>query len=232
MSVNDRLYRSIDDRVLAGVCAGLADRLDLDPALVRIGYAILALLSGIVPLLVLYVIMVVVIPEGPSWTGVRSVGPQPTGPGWTVAGTPATGTSSNAGTPADAAAPAAGMAGDAAAPTDAAPTDAAPTQAMPTAAGPVPGWIPPGLPGGWDAASWRGQRNADRAARHAERAARRGERHRDPIAAIIAGLFLVGLGAFFLLRRTFDIDWAIVWPVAVIALGAVVLIAAVRPRSG
>jgi phage shock protein C len=221
MSVNDRLYRSIDDRVLAGVCAGLADRLDLDPALVRIGYAILALLSGIVPLLVLYVIMVVVIPEGPTWTGVRPVGPQPTGPGWTVAGTPASGTS------ADAAAPAAGMPGDADAPMGAAPTPAAPT-----AAGPVPGWIPPGLPGGWDAASWRGQRNADRAARHAERAARRGERHRDPIAAIIAGLFLVGLGAFFLLRRTFDIDWAIVWPVAVIALGAVVLIAAVRPRSG
>jgi phage shock protein C len=226
MSVNDRLYRSIDDRVLAGVCAGLADRLDLDPALVRIGYAILALLSGIVPLLVLYVIMVVVIPEGPSWTGVRPVGPQPTGPGWTVAGTPASGTPAS-GTPADAAAPAAGMPGDAAAL-----TDAALARAMPTAAGPVPGWIPPGVPGGWDAASWRGQRNADRAARHAERAARRGERRSDPIPAIIAGLFLVGLGAFFLLRRTFDIDWAIVWPVAVIALGAVVLIAAVRPRSG
>ena len=229
--MNDRLYRSIDDRVLAGVCAGLADRLDFDPALVRIGYAILALLSGIVPLLVLYVIMVVVIPEGPSWTGVRPVGPQPTGPGWTVAGTPASGTPAS-GTPADAAAPAAGMPGDAAAPTDAAPTNAAPTQEMPTAPGAVPGWIPPGVPSGWDAASWRGQRSADRAARHAERAARRGERHRDPIAAIIAGLFLVGLGAFFLLRRTFDIDWAIVWPVAVIALGAVVLIAAVRPRSG
>ena len=147
--MNDRLYRSVDDRVLAGVCAGLADRLDLDPALVRIGYAILALVTGIFPLLVLYVIMVVVIPEGPSWTGVRPVGPQPTGPGWAVAGTPASGTS------ADAAAPAAGMPGDADAPMGAAPTPAAPT-----AAGPVPGWIPPGLPGGWDAASWRGQRSA------------------------------------------------------------------------
>ena len=219
--MNDRLYRSIDDRVLAGVCAGLADRLDLDPAPVRIGYAILALLSGIVPLLVLYVIMVVVIPEGPSWTGVRPVGPQPTGPGWTVAGTPASGT------PADTPAPPAGMTGD-----TAAPADAAPAPAMPTAPGAVPGWIPPGVPGGWDAASWRGQRSADRAARHAERAARRAGRRSDPIPAIIAGLFLVGLGAFFLLRRTFDIDWAIVWPVAVIALGAVVLIAAVRPRSG
>ena len=220
--MNDRLYRSVDDRVLAGVCAGLADRLDLDPALVRIGYAILALLSGIFPLLVLYVVMVVVIPEGPSWTGVRPVGPQPTGPGWTVAGTPA-----NAGTPADAAAPAAGMPGDAAAP-----TAAAPTPTMPTAPGAVPGWIPPGVPGGWDAGSWRDQRSADRAARHAERAARRADRRSDPIPAIIAGLFLVALGAFFLLRNTFDIDWAVVWPVAVISFGVVVLIAAVRPRSG
>jgi phage shock protein C len=222
MSVNDRLYRSADDRVLAGVCAGLADRLDLDPALVRIGYAILALLSGIFPLLVLYVVMVVVIPEGPSWTGVRPVGPQPTGPGWTVAGTPA-----DASTPADAAAPAAGMPGDAAAP-----TGAAPIPTMPTAPGAVPGWIPPGVPGGWDAGSWRDQRSADRAARHAERAARRAARRSDPIPAIIAGLFLVALGAFFLLRNTFDIDWAVVWPVAVIAFGVVVLIAAVRPRSG
>jgi phage shock protein C len=222
MSVNDRLYRSADDRVLAGVCAGLADRLDLDPALVRIGYAILALLSGIFPLLVLYVVMVVVIPEGPSWTGVRPVGPQPTGPGWTVAGTPA-----DASTPADAAAPAAGMPGDAAAP-----TGAAPTPTMSTAPGAVPGWIPPGVPGGWDAGSWRDQRSADRAARHAERAARRAARRSDPIPAIIAGLFLVALGAFFLLRNTFDIDWAVVWPVAVIAFGVVVLIAAVRPRSG
>jgi phage shock protein C len=221
MSVNDRLYRSVDDRVLAGVCAGLADRLDLDPALVRIGYAILALVTGVFPLLVLYVIMVVVIPEEPSWAGVRPVGSQSTGPGWPAAGTPATGT------PADAAAPTAGLAGDAAAL-----AGAAPAPAMPTAPGAVPGWIPPGVPGGWDAGSWRDHRSADRAARRAERAAHRAERHSDPITAIIGGLFLVGLGAFFLLRNAFDIDWAVVWPVAVIAFGVVVLIAAVRPRSG
>ena len=214
--MNDRLYRSVDDRVLAGVCAGLADRLDLDPALVRIGYAILDLVTGIFPMLVLYVIMVVVIPEEPSWAGVRPVGPQPTSPGWTVAGTPA-----------DTVAPPAGMTGDAAAP-----ADAAPTPAMPTAPGAVPGWIPPGVHGGWDSGSWRDQRSADRAARHAERAARRAGRRSDPIPAIIAGLFLVALGAFFLLRRVIDIDMAVVWPVAVIAFGVVVLIAAVRPRSG
>jgi phage shock protein C len=221
MSVNDRLYRSVDDRVLGGVCAGLADRLDLDPALVRIGYAILALVTAVFPLVVLYVIMVIVIPEEPSWTGVRPVGPQPTNTGWAVPGAAVTGT------PAEAAAPAAGTAGEAAAP-----TDTAPAQAMPTAPGAVPGWIPPGAPGGWDAGSWRDQRSADRAARRAERAARRAQRRSDPIPAIVAGLFFVALGAYFLLRNTFAIDWAIVWPVAIIALGAVVLFAAVRPRSG
>jgi phage shock protein C len=227
MSVNDRLYRSVDDRVLAGVCAGLADRLDLDPALVRIGYAILALVTGIFPLLVLYVVMVVVVPEGPTWTGVRPVGPQPAGTGGPSMGWPAASASGDAGTPPDAAAPVAGMASD-----PAAPTGATPAQAMPTAPGAMPGWIPPGVPGGWDSGGWRDQRSADRVARHAERAARRAERRSDPIPAIIAGLFLVALGAFFLLRNAFDIDWAVVWPVAVIAFGVVVLIAAVRPRSG
>ncbi len=79
---------------------------------------------------------------------------------------------------------------------------------------------------------WRGHRGAERAARRAERAARRAERRSDPFLAIIVGLFLVALGAFFLLRRTFDIDWAVVWPVALLALGVVVLVAAIRPRSG
>ena len=44
--------------------------------------------------------------------------------------------------------------------------------------------------------------------------------------------FLVAIGAFFLLRNTFDIDWAVVWPVVVIAFGVVVLVAAFRPRAG
>ena len=34
--MNDRLYRSVDDRVIAGVCGGLAVRFALDPSLVRV----------------------------------------------------------------------------------------------------------------------------------------------------------------------------------------------------
>ncbi len=217
--MNDRLYRSVDDRVLGGVCGGLADRLDLDPALVRIGYAILDLVTGIFPLLVLYVIMVVVIPEEPGWAGVRPVGPQPTSSTWPVGGAPA-GTA-GAGAPADpSAAEMSGAPG----------TPASPPASTDPAA--IPGWVPPGYSGGWDGGSWRDQRRADRAARRAQRAARRAERRDDPVFAIIAGIFLVGLGAYFLLRNTFDIDWGVVWPVAVIAFGVVVLVAAFRPRSG
>ena len=219
--MNDRLYRSVDDRVLAGVCAGIADRLDMDPALVRVGYAILALVTGVFPLLVLYVIMVVVIPEEPTWAGVRPVDPSGPVPGWP------TGTVTPAGAPNDSAAPTAAPAAETAA-------AAGPAAAggSPASAGPMPGWIPPGTPGTWDRWSWRDQRRAERAARHADRAARRAERRADPLPGIIFGLFLVGLGAVFLLRRTFDIDWSVVWPVALLALGVVVLVAAIRPRSG
>lgn len=227
--MNDRLYRSVDDRIFGGVCAGLADRMDMDPALIRIGYAILALVTGIFPLLVLYVIMVVVIPEEPSWAGVRPVSPQPGGPTWPVGGPqPGGPTWPVGGPPAGAAAPPAAEPSSDPAAQASAPLAAA----MPVAPGPVPGWIPPGVPPVWDGGSWRDQRSMDRAARRAERAARRTERRSDPVPAIIGGLFLIALGAFFLLRNTFDIDWAVVWPVAVIAFGVVVLIAAFRPRSG
>ena len=47
-----RLYRSEDDRVLGGVCGGLAEIYDLDPSLVRI-VALLLVLSGVTPSLYL-----------------------------------------------------------------------------------------------------------------------------------------------------------------------------------
>ncbi len=46
-----RLHRSLEDRMLGGVAAGLAEYFDVDPTLVRIGFVVLALLGGLaVPL--------------------------------------------------------------------------------------------------------------------------------------------------------------------------------------
>ncbi|WP_088186793.1 PspC domain-containing protein [Desulfosporosinus sp. FKA] len=41
-----RLYRSSQDRQLGGVCGGIAEYLDLDPSLVRIGALLLLLVGG------------------------------------------------------------------------------------------------------------------------------------------------------------------------------------------
>ena len=62
--MDDRLYRSRDERMIAGVAGGLAERLDLDPSLVRIIWAVLVLPTGFLALLV-YVVMAIVVPEEP-----------------------------------------------------------------------------------------------------------------------------------------------------------------------
>ncbi len=90
----DRLYRSRTDRMFAGVAGGLAERLDADPALVRITWAVLVFVTGGFALLV-YIIMAFVVPEGPPATVVpggivegQAGGPAET-PGTATFGAPA-----------------------------------------------------------------------------------------------------------------------------------------------
>ena len=60
--------RSINDRKIAGVCAGVADYFDLDPLLVRVLWALAVLCAGTGVLL--YIILWIAVPEG--YTGVSS----------------------------------------------------------------------------------------------------------------------------------------------------------------
>ena len=55
-----RLMRSETDRMIAGVCGGLAEYLNLDPVLVRLAFVVLGLASGVG--LVLYVLLWLVMP--------------------------------------------------------------------------------------------------------------------------------------------------------------------------
>ena len=54
--MNERLYRSRSDRMIAGVAGGLAEIWNLDPSLVRIVWGVLVPLTGFIALLV-YVVM-------------------------------------------------------------------------------------------------------------------------------------------------------------------------------
>src|SRR5688572_10859087 len=60
--MTDRLYRSLDDRYIAGVAGGMAAAWNLDPALVRIAWTILAFLTGGFAVVV-YIVMAIVVPE-------------------------------------------------------------------------------------------------------------------------------------------------------------------------
>ena len=60
-----KLMRSRTDRTIAGVCAGMAHYLDLDVSLVRVVWALVTVLSGIFPGVVVYALSWVIIPEEP-----------------------------------------------------------------------------------------------------------------------------------------------------------------------
>ncbi|MCG3119800.1 MAG: hypothetical protein ALAOOOJD_02312 [bacterium] len=58
-----RLIRSVEDRKIGGVCGGLAKYLNVDPALVRIGWVVMTILSQYVIGVVTYIVMMIVVPE-------------------------------------------------------------------------------------------------------------------------------------------------------------------------
>lgn len=97
--MRDRLYRSRDERVLFGVAGGVAEWLDIDPALVRIVFALLVFTAGFGFLL--YIVMAIVVPLEPESVALPGpapdlptsagpvaapgIAPAPPGPSWTDA---------------------------------------------------------------------------------------------------------------------------------------------------
>lgn len=79
--MNQRLYRSRRERVIAGVAGGVADYLNVDPAIVRVIWAVLVFTTGGVFGLI-YIVMWVVVPEAPpgyeaSWPPAGTAAPLP-----------------------------------------------------------------------------------------------------------------------------------------------------------
>lgn len=58
-----KLYKSSTDKKIAGVCGGLAEYFNVDPTLVRLGWAVFCLLGGSGVLA--YIIAALVMPERP-----------------------------------------------------------------------------------------------------------------------------------------------------------------------
>jgi phage shock protein C len=231
--VNDRIYRAREDRMFLGVLGGFSLHFGIDPSIVRIAYAIVTVLTGIVPLVILYFVMAIVIPEAPpgyeaaaraaaaagapppSWRTPAPpppAWPAPPPAAWPAAGSsePPAGSEPTSGTTTDTARDAsAGGIGFAALPPATA-AFAAPADA--SAPGPSPAWG-----AGWDASGRPASGETDQHARDAR------------TGAVVGGLVLVGLGLAFLLAQVApQLDWGIVGPVLLIALGVILVLASFR----
>ncbi len=64
MTMKKRLYKSNREKMIDGVCAGIAEYFEIDPTLVRLGAVLLSLagFSGVLA----YIIAMIVIPRNPG----------------------------------------------------------------------------------------------------------------------------------------------------------------------
>ena len=58
-----RLYKSNDNRMIDGVCGGIAEYFGWDPAIVRLAYVLLSVFSAAFPGLLVYIILWLIMPQ-------------------------------------------------------------------------------------------------------------------------------------------------------------------------
>lgn len=61
--MSKRLTRPRENRMIAGVCAGLAEYMNLDVSLVRLLFVIIMLVTAVFPMGLFYIIAWIIIPE-------------------------------------------------------------------------------------------------------------------------------------------------------------------------
>lgn len=60
-----KLYKSERDQIITGVIGGLGEYFSIDPTVLRIGFVVLVLITGIFPGVIAYIIAYFIIPETP-----------------------------------------------------------------------------------------------------------------------------------------------------------------------
>ena len=62
--MDKRLYRSRENRMLGGICGGIAEYFNIDPTLVRLGWVMFCALGG--SGFIAYIIAAIIMPEQPE----------------------------------------------------------------------------------------------------------------------------------------------------------------------
>jgi phage shock protein C len=208
-----RLYRSDDDRILAGVAGGVAAYFDVDPAIVRIIWFFSVFLTGSLTFWA-YLVMIIVVPLEPAewppqspWApgGAPAASPSPAGYAPTATGGP----------------PVEGPGGS---------TGSA--ESGTNAPSPDPNATPPGTPSlpasdGWWSSDWRMQRRQERWQRRADR--RPYERGGFGLAFGLLLILVGGMLVWHQIDPRFDLN--LTWPVAIVALGAILVVSSIRSHG-
>ena len=67
-----KLYRSATDKIIAGVCGGLAEYFEIDATIILLVWALLVIFTGFFPGVVAYVIAALIIPQRKDATVVEA----------------------------------------------------------------------------------------------------------------------------------------------------------------
>lgn len=59
-----KLYKNAEDKILCGVISGLAEYLEIDVTLLRVGFAVLSLFAPTIPV---YIVCALVMPKKPQF---------------------------------------------------------------------------------------------------------------------------------------------------------------------
>lgn len=62
-----KLLRSRKQKMLAGICGGIADYFNIDVTIVRVIFAAVLILGAFLPPAILYVVLYFIIPEEDAW---------------------------------------------------------------------------------------------------------------------------------------------------------------------
>jgi phage shock protein C len=60
-----KLYRSNKDKKIVGICGGLGELFAIDSTLIRLALVFIGLATGLVPMIVAYLVGWIIIPVGP-----------------------------------------------------------------------------------------------------------------------------------------------------------------------
>jgi len=58
-----RLYRSSDNKIIAGVIGGIGERFDVDPVILRLVWVLVVVFTAVIPGVVVYLFAIIIVPK-------------------------------------------------------------------------------------------------------------------------------------------------------------------------